>query len=290
MHRENKHRSDYKQEELNNEVLSRMEIPFKRSKDDVWESIVDKMDEQSETEAKSSRLIPVYLYVAASFFVLITVATLFLRSYSHTEFTGNEMSSFVLPDGSTIDAKDNTEISYHPYWWRVRREVKLEGEGYFEVKKGKSFSVISSKGTTEVVGTTFTVYTRSEQYKVSCYSGSVKVRSVNNTVSATLLANEEVLIDKNGNYNVRLIKKDEKSDSIEEEYYFIFNSTRIQEVFRLIGTHYNVRINVSSELDHDFSGNLSKELSIQNILDAVCIPFEIEYAQDSNKEFTINPL
>ena len=286
---ENEHTGNNKKEALNKEVLSRMEIPFKRDKEEVWESLAAKMGDRSESTHESSRRIPAYLYIAASFIVLLTISTLFLRSYTYTEFTANEVSSILLPDGSIIEAQDNTEISYHPYWWRFKREVKLEGEGYFEVEKGKSFSVISSKGITEVVGTTFTVYTRSEQYKVSCYSGSVKVRSANNTISATLIANEEVLVDKNGNYNVRLIKEEKVSDPVVEEYYFIFNSTPIQEVFSQISAYYNVRINVPSALDNDFSGNLRRDLSIQNVLDAVCMPFEIEYAQDSNKEFTINP-
>lgn len=167
--------------------------------------------------------------------------------------------------------------------------MKLEGEGYFKVEEGATFSVISSKGITEVLGTTFTVYTRSEQYKVSCYSGSVKVRSVNNTVSATLIANEEIMVDKNGNYNVSLINENDTPAAIEEQYYFIFNSTPIQEVFRQIASYYNVGISVSSELDYDFSGNLNRDLSIQDILDAVCIPFDIEYAKYSNTEYTIKP-
>jgi transmembrane sensor len=288
MKQENKHKSNQKQEGLNNEILSRMEIPFKRDKEDVWKSIDAKMNEPADAPGVSSRRIPLYLYVAASFIVLVAVATLFLRSYSYTEFTGTEISSIVLPDGSTIEAKDNTEISYHPYWWWMKREVMLEGEGYFEVEKGKTFAVMSAKGITKVLGTTFTVYSRSEQYKVSCYSGSVNVSSVYDTVSATLIANEEMLIDENGNFNIRLISEDEISDPIDKEYYFIFNSTSIQEVFRQIGSYYNVRINFSSELDHDFSGNLKRDLSVQNVLDAVCIPFEIDYAQNSETEFTID--
>lgn len=288
MKKENKHKSNHKQEELNNEVLSRMEIPFKRDKEEVWASLSARLDEPADAASESSPRIPVYLYVAASFVVFITVATLFLRLYSYTEFTGTEISSIILPDGSSIEAKNNTEISYHPYWWRIKREVKLEGEGYFEVEKGNTFSVISATGITRVLGTTFTVYSRSEYYKVSCYSGSVKVSSVNDTVSATLRPNEELLIDNNGNFNIRYILEDDNSDPIEEEYYFIFKSTPIQEVLRQIGIYYNVRINVSSELDFDFSGNLKRDLSVQNVLDAVCLPFEIDYAQNSKTEFTID--
>lgn len=289
MDRESKHTSNQKQSTLNKGVLSRMDIPFKRDKDEVWESIANKMDAPSEAPIESSRRLPAYMYVAASFIVLLAVASLFLSSYSYTEFTGNEMSNIILPDGSTIEAKDNTEVSFHPYWWRFKREVKLEGEGYFKVEEGATFSVISSKGITEVLGTTFTVYTRSEQYKVSCYSGSVKVRSKNNTVSATLIANEEIMVDKNGNYNVSLINENDTPAAIEEQYYFIFNSTPIQEVFRQIASYYNVGISVSSELDYDFSGNLNRDLSIQDILDAVCIPFDIKYAKYSNTEYTIKP-
>ncbi len=288
MKKESKHTSSKKVEDLNKEILPRMEIPFKKDKEEVWEALAAKMDQEPESAAISYR-IPAYLYIAASFVVLLTVATLFLRNYTYTDFSGNDIGSLVLPDGSTIETQHNSEISYHPYWWRIRREVMLEGEGYFEVEKGNTFSVISSKGITEVVGTTFTVYSRSEQYKVSCYSGSVKVRAVNKTVAATLLANEEVLIDKNGNYNVRLIKAEIKPEPIEEKYYFIFNSTPIQEVLGQISSYYSVHINMSPELDLDFSGNFSRALKIEDVLEAICIPFELDYVQNSKTEYTINP-
>ena len=67
-----------------------------------------------------------------------------------------------------------SRLQYHPYWWRFERQVKLEGE-VFLVKPGTLFKVVSEKGTTEVLGTEFNIYSREKNYSVFCQSGTVKV-------------------------------------------------------------------------------------------------------------------
>lgn len=288
MSQRNKYKNNTDPGEMNREVLDRMQIPFKREKDEVWEALSGKLNEKPVTNPKSFRISPV-LYLAASLVLLLTVGTLLLRYYSHTVETQDQISNIILPDGSTIEAKANTQISYHPYWWKIRREVKLRGEGYFEVEKGIRFRVLSSAGITEVLGTTFTVIARSDQYKVSCFTGSVSVRSVNSDVHATLMSNEEVLIDDKGNYNVRLIETGNSEKNIKKLEYFIYNSTSIDKVFKEIESAYKIKINVPANLNFSYSGNLSRDLNISDILTAICIPFDIEYVQISDKEYTIKP-
>jgi len=291
MSKRSKNKDNTSLAELNQEVMERMQIPFTRDKDEVWASLTGNLNEHTINNEKKIR-IPVSLYVAASLLVILTIGSLFLRYHSISLDTKNQMSNITLPDGSTVEAKSNTQISYYPYWWKVKREVKLSGEAYFEVEKGNSFQVTSSAGVTEVLGTTFTVVARSDQYRVSCFTGSVSVKAVNSDVHATLMANEEVLVDKKGNYNVRLIESIDNIDnqkSIEKLKYFVYNSTSINEVFGEIESSYKIKINVPATLNFSYSGNLSRDLDINDILTAICIPFDIEYVQISDKEYNIIP-
>jgi len=51
---------------------------------------------------------------------------------------------------------------------------KLFGKAYFDVDKGKTFTVKTDLGTVQVLGTRFDVESRDSIFKVVCYEGSVK--------------------------------------------------------------------------------------------------------------------
>jgi ferric-dicitrate binding protein FerR (iron transport regulator) len=90
--------------------------------------------------------------VAAGIAILFGIAG-FMRLYTkNINTTAGTHLLVMLPDKSTVNLNAESFISYKPYWWRFKREVEFEGEGLFEVEKGKKFSVISKLGTTTVVG------------------------------------------------------------------------------------------------------------------------------------------
>ena len=63
-------------------------------------------------------------------------------------------------------------------WNDGERILKLKGQVYFEVKKGSKFSVRSTQGIVSVLGTSFNIYDREGAYKVECFTGKVKVESI----------------------------------------------------------------------------------------------------------------
>ena len=288
MDHKDEHKDNILPKGLKEEIFSQTAIPFEKSKDDVWASLSGQLDDSRVVEVSTKRL-PAMLYVAASLAILITTITLYMRFHSLEYTTKDELAEISLPDGSSIKAGSNTLVSYHPHWWRFHREVKLRGDAYFDVEPGKRFSVLSPSGITEVLGTTFTIVDRSDLYKVSCYTGSVSVQATNSDVAATLMANEEVLLDKDGNYNVRLIPLPKTDHKITEEEYFMFNSTSVLEVFRQLEEKYSIQIVLSEEMDFVYSGHLSRDLQINDILTAVCMPLGLNYEQTSDNIYTIIP-
>jgi transmembrane sensor len=97
-----------------------------------------------------------------------------VRNYS----TSNEHKKIILPDGSTVVLNTNSTLIIASDFNRSKREVKIIGEGYFDIKHdiAKSFIVSSGNIKTTVLGTAFNVraYTNSE-VEVTVTRGKVSV-------------------------------------------------------------------------------------------------------------------
>ena len=121
--------------------------------------------------------------IAAVFLVLLTSAYfLFLNSNQSFETGIAQTKSFKLPDNSNVLLNASSKITFNENNWDKQRSLTLEGEAYFEVQKGKTFSVQSADGLVKVLGTHFDVKQRNNYYEVSCFEGLVSVTYNNTTV------------------------------------------------------------------------------------------------------------
>ncbi len=86
---------------------------------------------------------------------------------------------YLLPDGSTVWLNANSVLTYPELFTEGKREVYLEGEALFEVKKDKStpFFVKAGGLDIEVIGTRFLVnnYSRKNIVEAVLVQGSVKL-------------------------------------------------------------------------------------------------------------------
>ena len=92
-----------------------------------------------------------------------------------------------LPDNSIVTLRGGSELSYAPYWWFADRSLQFEGEAFFDVEKGSSFTVQSDNGVTQVLGTSFSIYANDENYEVFCKTGKVKSSFPSNCSSLSFL-------------------------------------------------------------------------------------------------------
>ena len=81
-----------------------------------------------------------------------------------------------LPDDSQVVLNSNSTLTFNERNWTDNREVKLSGEAFFKVAKGKKFDVITESGTVSVLGTEFNVKQRQNYFEVACFEGLVAVR------------------------------------------------------------------------------------------------------------------
>lgn len=90
-----------------------------------------------------------------------------------------------LPDHSEVQINDGSSITYNQTDFTKRRDIFLEGEAFFEVTKGSPFTVYTGQGTVQVLGTSFNVFSHSNEFTVICKTGKVQVNTSTNSVILT---------------------------------------------------------------------------------------------------------
>lgn len=262
-----------------------IDLQYSESKHEVWSQI------QSHLESKpvSKRMLPFSFYaisIAASLFFLFGMIT-FFRYYTKTAIcpTGQHLT-ITLPDHSEVILNAESIIVWHPYWMKFDRVVNFEGEAYFQVKKGTGFKVISSKGVTEVLGTTFNIYSREQNYRVSCFTGSVNIASVGNKESIVLHPGEKGTIEKDGMMKLSQLSNPEENKAWINGM-FVFTGASLNSVVREIERQYNIIIRLKEDYPLTYTGNFSKSIPAEEVLNLICTSLELKLKSVSKSEYLI---
>jgi len=135
--------------------------------------------------------IPVSTFLVAASIALILV---FLPKGGVEEYSTQpgETLTLTLPGLSEVSLDPDSRLSFNKKTWADSREVSLQGAAYFKVKKGSKFTVKTSSGSVEVLGTQFQVRDRKEEYGVWCVSGKVGVSFSEEAEQVILTPNQSV--------------------------------------------------------------------------------------------------
>lgn len=113
--------------------------------------------------------------------------------------TGSK-GSVTLPDGSIAWLNTNSKLTYPEKFSDKYRKVKLEGEGYFEVKKNKQapFFVETNQMTANVLGTNFDVkdYADKMNSEATLLTGQIEIHLPDNPKSIPLKPNQRISLNK----------------------------------------------------------------------------------------------
>lgn len=282
MNRNNKHNNPATDP---GDFFKKVEIPYARSKEDVWAAISSQMEE--ERPPKTARIFsfrPV-MAVAATLLLLIALFSI-MRFYTKTvDCPSGQHLTATLPDGSSVEMNAGSTLKYHPLWWWASRSLRFEGEGFFRVEKGSKFNVRSDMGETSVLGTTFNIYSRDDTYRVTCFTGKVKVTSV--TKEEVILGPDYTAsVNKSGNIIVRKEKQPETTISWRENM-FNFTAAPLEEVIREVERQYGVSISMEPGMDLYYTGFFSKDKHVEEVLNIICKPFGITYVKTADGSYRI---
>lgn len=140
----------------------------------------------NRTAPKARRINQWIPRVAAVLLIALGLSFVLYANHTSSEFAGNgEMAIFTLPDDSQVMLNAGSEAQYKEFNWGNHRRLELQGEAFFKAAKGKTFDVVTPLGTVTVVGTQFNVKARGNRLDVTCFEGSVKVATANDTIMLT---------------------------------------------------------------------------------------------------------
>jgi ferric-dicitrate binding protein FerR (iron transport regulator) len=267
--------------------LEKAKVPYEKSKEEVWDALESKLGDKPAGRVVQFRPRG-WVAVSAAILLLLAGTFLVLRFYSVSLKTApGELLAYTLPDGSTVNLNAGSSINFHPFWWRYERKIRFEGEGYFQVEKGEKFSVKSDIGTTSVLGTRFTVYSRQKEYRVTCLSGAVKV--VSNTDKEVILGPEyRAEVNPDG----FIVVSKEKSPEIIHSWIdgmFSFTGRSLRLVFDEIERQFNVTVEFQTDEEYLFTGYFSREKPVEEVIELVCKPFGLNFARRSEMAYEVFP-
>ncbi|WP_321996920.1 FecR domain-containing protein [Draconibacterium orientale] len=266
------------------DFFGRGKINWEKSEADVWNELQVKMD---KNPAKEVHLRNSWVQWAAAAVVLLILGFgAVISSWQKTiECRPGEHLVAALPDGSSVDLNAASKLVYNPLKWKWERKLKFEGEGFFNVEKGSTFIVESNNGTTQVLGTSFNIYAREENYRVTCLTGKVQVTSPGNE-KVILLPQNHVELEA-GKLVVTKLFESEKAISWKQNYFY-FAGRPLKEVIDEIERQYAVTIKLDPELNNrNFGSNFSKQHSVEDVLDFVCKPMNLKFEKQANNVYIV---
>jgi transmembrane sensor len=137
---------------------------------------------QQKISKKQQKVKPLYrnwsIGIAASIVLLFGLFSLFGNEDVSFETGFGDHKTIVLLDGSEVIMNSKSKITYNEEAWQASRVLTLEGEAYFKVKKGSTFTVNTINGSVTVLGTQFNVNSTNDFFEVVCYEGKVGVKTL----------------------------------------------------------------------------------------------------------------
>jgi transmembrane sensor len=267
-------------------LIDNTHISWDRSKEQIW----DKMEKKIETKDVVDIIYVSHPWlrvaIAALFSLLVGISALFVFYSTTINVPVGLHSEVYLPDKSLIKLNAQSTLTYKPFLWRFSRVVKFEGEAFFDVKKGKQFKVLSEKGKTVVLGTTFNIYSRDNEYKVTCITGKVSVKEPVSRQEVMLLPGQQSTLSEEDFLDVESGIDTEQTLSWVNDL-LSFTSEPLERVFDEIGRQYGILIETDPDFGFVYTGTFLKDSSAANVLNLVCRPFNLKVVHKSENEYVI---
>ncbi|MEW7292361.1 FecR family protein [Aquimarina sp. 2304DJ70-9] len=230
-----------------------------------------------KSNTKSQKISTILLKIAALFVLGIgTYFTFFYTTDTSVNTIASEKNSVELPDHTIVKINALSTIKYQEKDWENNRKIKLDGEAYFKVAKGKKFDIYTSSGSISVLGTEFNVKQRDNYFEVTCYEGLVSVTYNKSNVKLPGGKAFKVIDNKIHTTTTTLVEPDWiKGRST-------FSSTPYRYILKELERQYNVTI-IAKNIDQDklFTGNFVHS-NIQTALQSITIPMRLKYKMNDN--------
>lgn len=179
-------------------------------------------------------------------------------------------TSLKLPDSSTVWLNSGSCLSYSKDFGKKNRDIRLTGEGYFEVRRDEKHPFIVSAGLmkVKVLGTTFNFCAEEDSgmARVDLIKGKVEV-SAEGGNSLILAPGQQAVLDKESGVLSVACSEPFVSDWVNGRMSFV--NIPMTEIFARLQKYFNVRIDVCDDrlAEEYFTGSIDLNLTLDEILD-----------------------
>lgn len=192
----------------------------------------------------------------------------------------------VLPDSTEVWLNAASELEFPKQFNADKREVRLIGEAFFDVKHADKipFIINTGKVTTEVLGTAFNIkaYPDLDKITVSVKRGKVKVNYINKQV-ALLGVGEQVSIAVNENI-IKEKKLNESQVSAWQQGKLVYDDYTVEDITKDLERVFGSSVQVTNDAVKQLSVSTSfdKEMGLKKILEILCTLTDTKLSVEKN--------
>src|SRR5690606_21641859 len=197
------------------------------------------------------------------------------EGYSTLYIPYGKRREVILPDGSMVWLNSGSYFTYRNNFEEDLREVYLNGEAFFDIKRnGKQFVVRTAQADIMVLGTSFNAssYEDDDFFSIELLTGKVELNSPRKNFSTIAMnSGDRVMIDFLKN-NIRREKNSLGDDVLWTKRQLALKNVTMGELLKRMERIYNIKINALEEvykMDIGYSGRLNVAVDIEKSLQSI---------------------
>ena len=234
------------------------------------------------------------LKIAAVFLVAMTITRYVLPELKFGEslamqtlyVPSGQRAELILEDGTKVWLNAKTTLTFPNQFSEHSREVKLDGEGFFEVasNKSKPFIVKTEKYDVKVWGTKFNLmaYSGKGIFETSLLEGSVEVLKSGSSNGILIKPNERIFQE-----NDRLVTSPIvfANHFLWKEGIISFNDESFPELVSKLELYFDLKINVKNDkiLNYRCTGKFRTKDGVEHILKVLQLSNKFSFKIDDNQ-------
>ena len=247
---------------------------------EIWNNIISTCWPHERKIAQRKRYLKIGYSVAAACLILL-IGTWAVSHFTNPYITihaslDQKQTIATLPDSSKVWLKKGASIRYKNRFIK-NRDVQLTGEASFDVTKSAyPFRVYFQDARIEVKGTEFNIKSDNKLAEITLYTGSILFSTEALQKSIEMKPSEQIIYNATTHEvtNSEIDLKDYNWRT--EEYRFV--DKPMSELVNLINESYKVNIKMRDAqcAKNLFSGTIRKSESLEDVLDKICISFNLK--------------
>ncbi len=195
-----------------------------------------------------------------------------------------QRSEITLADGTKVFLNANTTFTFPSSFTGGKREVNLDGEGFFEVSKNKSnpFIVKTNKYDIKVLGTKFNLmaYASSVNFETSLLEGSVEILKPNKSKGGVILKPDQRIYLEANSLVVAPIT--DRNHILWKDGILSFDNESFSSMVEKLELYFDLDIEIKNDHLRNYycTGKFRTKDGIEHILDVLQVRNKFSYSMD----------